>query len=331
MTDTQQGRDPLPGRPAATSSLPPPPPPPTAGTWGTPPTPTARPPKGRPKFGFVVAAAIGLRLFRDVAERVAASAWGVVGVFVVGFAAIAFVIGWRLVQRRKAAQRGGEITPEIVAKQLEDSGLLPPAYPEDGTIAGASIVVMDQLPKVLEVETGYELFGSDAQPIGRVRQIGQSRWKQAFRVVTAFDQFFTHHFEIRDLEDRDVLRVTRPAKVFLSRLEVFDADDRYLGKVKQQNVFWKINFQLVDAVGNVVGHLRAKNVRAWDFHVEDAYGREVATVVKSWEGWARTAWTRADRYVLRIHEPLPVALHPLVLAVPLTIDVALKQDARGLG
>jgi hypothetical protein len=81
----------------------------------------------------------------------------------------------------------------------------------------------------------------------------------------------------------------------------------------------------------VVGHLRAANVRAWDFHVEDAWGREVATIVKSWEGWGRSAWTRADRYVLKVHQPLPAGLRELVLAVPLTIDVALKQDVRGLG
>jgi uncharacterized protein YxjI len=256
---------------------------------------------------------------------------GFLGLVAVALAAIAVVLGWRLWQRRRASRRGGEITPEVVAKQLQDSGLLPPAYAEDGTLLGASIVVMDQLPKVLEVETGYEIFGSDAQPLGRIRQIGQSRAKQIVRVIAAFDQFFTHHFEVRDLQDQDVLRVTRPAKLFLSRVEVFDAQNRYLGRIKQQNVFWKINFQLQDAAGNVVGHLRAKNLRAWDFHVEDAWGREIATVVKSWEGWARTAWTRADRYVLRIHEPLHPALRPLVLAIPLTIDVALKQDARGLG
>ena len=327
MTDTEHGD----------SRLPAPPPPPPHGALPPPPVPRPGPaghrpkPKGRPKFGLVVGGVIGLRLFRETAERFAFSRWGFVGIALVVVAAIAIVLAWRLHQRRLASQRGGEITPEVVARQLEDSGLLPPAYPEDGTLLGASIVVMDQLPKVLEVETGYEVFGADAQPIGRVRQIGQSRAKQVFRVITAFDQFFTHHFEIRDVHDNDVLRVTRPAKVFLSRLEVFDADNRFLGRIKQKNVFWKISFELQDPAGNVVGHLRAENVRAWDFHVEDAYGREIATIVKSWEGWARTAWTRADRYVLRIHQPLPSGLQALVLATPLTIDVALKQDARGFG
>ena len=145
-------------------------------------------------------------------------------------------------------------------------------------------------------------------------------------MFTFLDQYFTHHFEVEDLTGENVLRVTCPAKVFLSRLHVFDGDDRFIGTLKQKNVFWKIDFQLLDPAHRVVGHIRAANVRAWDFHVEDAYGREIATVVKSWEGWATTAWTRSDRYVLRVHEPLAHGMRQLVLAVPLIVDLALKQD-----
>ncbi len=242
--------------PAASSTLPPPPAPIPS------PTRPANAPKGRPKFGYVIFAVIGLRGFREVAERFAFSKWGFLGLFGVIVAAVGIVLLWRLEQRRRARRRGGkEITPEDVRKQLTDSGLLPPAFPEDGTIEGASILVLDQLPKVLEIETAYDLFGSDAQPLGHVKQIGQSRAKQAFRVLTAFDQFFTHHFEMEDLEGNDVLRLTRPTKIFVSRVHVFDGQDRFLGTIKQQNVFWKIRFQLLDPAGRVVGHLRAKNVR----------------------------------------------------------------------
>jgi uncharacterized protein YxjI len=312
--------------PGAPSTLPPPPPPiPSA-------TRPANAPKGRPKFGYVIVAVIGLRGFREVVERIAWSKWGILGAVGVTLAAVGVVLLWRLDQRRRARRRGGkELTPEIIEQQLADSGLLPPAYAEDGTIEGASILVMDQLPKIMEVETAYELFGADAQPLGHVKQIGQSRAKQIVRVLTFLDQYFTHHFEMEDREGNDVLRLTRPAKLFLSRVHVFDGQDRFLGTIRQQNVLWKIRFELLDPTGRVVGHLRANNVRAWDFHVVDHLEREVATIVKSWEGWARTAWTRADRYVLRVHEPLPFGFRQLVLATPLAVDVSLKQDARGLG
>ena len=195
----------------------------------------------------MIVAVIGLRGFREVVERLAWSKWGILGALGVTLAAVGVVLLWRLDQRRRARRRGGkELTPEIVRKQLDDSGLLPPAFAEDGTIEGASILVLDQLPKIMEIETAYELFGSDAQPLGHVKQIGQSRAKQVVRVLTFFDQYFTHHFEMEDLEGNDVLRLTRPAKIFVSRVHVFDGQDRFLGTIKQENVFWKIRFQLLD-------------------------------------------------------------------------------------
>jgi hypothetical protein len=218
----------------------------------------------------------------------------------------------------------------MVAQQLADSGVGGPAYAEDGTLLGASLLAVNQRAKVLEVNTEFDVFGSDAQLIGAIRQVGQSRGKQIARVFLAFDQFFTHHFEVLDRAGAPVLRLTRPRKVFLTKMHVFDGHDRYIGTIKQENVFWRIRFRILDAAGNHVGSMHAKNVRAWDFHIYDALGREVATVVKSWEGWARTAFTRADRYVVRIHESLPYPMRYLTLATALTADIALKQDARGV-
>jgi hypothetical protein len=128
-----------------------------------------------------------------------------------------------------------------------------------------------------------------------------------------------------------VLRITRPRKVFKSRVEVFDPSDRFLGRVVQQNVFGKINFGVHSADGTLLATLKAENWRAWDFRIELPSGIEVARVTKTWEGYARTYLTNADQYVVRVHQVLGEPLRSLVFAVVLTVDVALKQDARGLG
>jgi uncharacterized protein YxjI len=236
---------------------------------------------------------------------------------------------WRLDQRRRVRARGGaEFTGESVVEQLANSGLGPPAFEEDGSLLGASLLVVNQRTKVLEVNTEYDVFGADGRPLGAIRQIGQSRGKQVARLFTSFDQYFTHHFEVLDVTGRTVLRMTRPRKIFLTKLHVFDGADRFVGTIRQRNVFWKIRFELVDAAGEVVGFLRAENVRAWDFRVLDRYERPIAELVKSWEGWARTAFTRADRYAVRIGEVLPEPLRQLTVAAALGVDVALKQDAR---
>ena len=306
----------------------------------TPPAPEAPAPeqrprnaarRGRPAFGAVVVVAIGLRAGRQVVESVASDHFGILGVIAIGALVIAAILVWRGGLRRRIRARGGtEFPTELVLDQIAASGVGGPAFPEDGTLLGASLLVVNQHSKVLEIQTTYDVFGSNGRPLGAIRQIGQSRGKQLARILTVFDQYFTHHFELLANDGRPVLRLTRPAKIFRSKIHVFDGDNRFLGTIRQQNIFWKINFQLVDWQGNVIGHLRADNVRAWDFQVYDSYERPVATVVKTWEGWARTVFTRADRYVVRIHTPLPEPLLQLTLATALSADVALKQDARGI-
>jgi Scramblase len=289
-------------------------------------------PKGRPAFGLVIGAIVLTRFGREVAERVAVSRYGFVGFVLVAGGVLAVVLVWRGVHRARVRRQGGfELTPEDVRGQIESSGLGPPAFVEDGTVLGASLLVLNQRTKLVEAVIEHDVFGSDGERLGAVRQIGQSRAKLAVRLLTSLDQFFTHHLDIVGGDGRPVLRLTRPAKLFRSKVHVFDGSDRYLGTIQQLNVLWKINFELRASNGQVVGFLRAQNVRAWDFHVYDWYQREVATVVKSWEGWARTAFTRADRYVVRVHEPLPEPLRPLTIAAALAVDVALKQDPRGLG
>jgi hypothetical protein len=279
-----------------------------------------------------VVAAIVFRLGRQLADNVAVDHWGILGALGVAALGIAVILGWRAFERRRVRSRGGmEFTPELVRKQIADSEMWPPAFDENGTILGASLLAVNQNAKVLEVVTTYDVFGSDGNRIGAIREIGQSRAKKVARVLTSFDQYFTHHFDVLDTTDRPVLRMTRPAKVFRSKVHVFYGDNRYIGTIKQENVFWKIRFGLYDAHGRVVGFLRAENLRAWDFKVYDLHQRTIATLVKTWEGWARTAFTRADRYVVRVHEPLPYPLRELTLAAALAVDVALKQDARGFG
>ena len=195
----------------------------------------------------------------------------------------------------------------------------------------AGVIVVNQRPKILEVNTEYELFGSGGARLGFVRQVGQSRGKQLARIFTLFDQFFTYRFVIDDVNGQTVARLVRPRKVFRTKVVVSDAHGSHVGTIRQRNVFWKIRFALLDASDEVVGHIRAQNLRAWDFTVTDSDDLPVGAVVKSWEGWAHTAFTRADRYVVRIDEVLPDPLRTLAVVAALSVDLALKQDSRGIG
>ena len=199
-----------------------------------------------------------------------------------------------------------------------------------GTLFTEFILVVNQKLKLIELNNQYSVFDSSGKQIASVNQVGQSTAKKLLRLVSSLDQFLTHKLEISDMKGQVLLRLTRPAKVFKSTVIVSDGADREVGRIVQENMIGKINFSL--QVGQQqIGAIKGENWRAWNFRIEDASGTEVARITKKFEGIAKTLFTTADNYVLNIHRPLEQPLISLVVAAALSIDTALKQDARGLG
>lgn len=204
------------------------------------------------------------------------------------------------------------------------------ADPERGSIFTEPVLVVNQKVKLIELTNEYAIFDGEARRIGAVRQVGQSGARKVLRFLTSLDQFLTVRLHVVDSTGAIQLVLTRPAKFFKSRLVVQDAAGRTIGEIQQRNVFGKIRFAFV--VGDTeVGSLNAENWRAWNFNIQDAAGAEVARITKTWEGLAKTMFTTADNYVLKIPTPLTEPLRSLVIAAALAVDTALKQDARGLG
>jgi uncharacterized protein YxjI len=199
-----------------------------------------------------------------------------------------------------------------------------------GTVFTEPVLVVNQKAKLIEINSEYAIYNGNGSQIGAVRQVGQNALKKAARVLTSMDQFMTHKLQVVDMAGNVLLAITRPAKVFKSRVVITDGTGRELGQVVQQNMFGKINFGL-EAGGSAVGSINAENWRAWNFSIRDAGGTEVARITKTWEGLAKTMFTTADNYVVQIHRPLDEPLRSLVVASALSVDTALKQDQRGFG
>ena len=75
----------------------------------------------------------------------------------------------------------------------------------------------------------------------------------------------------------------------------------------------------------MLGSINAGSRAAWDFSIQDATGSEIARITKTWAGWARERFTKADNYVVQIHQPLHEPLRSLVVAAALAVDTALKM------
>jgi uncharacterized protein YxjI len=190
--------------------------------------------------------------------------------------------------------------------------------------------VFHQKTKIIELNTEFEILDEGGTRIGMVRQEGQSQLKKIARFASSLDQFMTHTLAVYDEGGAKVVELTRPRKVFKSSVLVKDANGGDVGKIVQQNMVGKIRFALEDGNGGALGSLNGENWRAWNFAIRDTAGQEVARITKTWEGLLRTAFTTADHYLLEVTGPITPAMRPVVLAAAAGVDLALKQDARGL-
>ncbi|MCB5906261.1 phospholipid scramblase-related protein [Streptomyces pinistramenti] len=220
--------------------------------------------------------------------------------------------------------------PEGVQRQVQQQAGVAPGGPGGGSLFTEPVLVVNQKAKLIEVTNEYSVFDQHGNTLGTVVQVGQSTAKKVLRVVSSLDQYMTHKLEIRDAYGQPQLVLTRPAKILKSKVIVQRPDGRPVGEIVQQNAIGKINFGMM-VNGQQIGAIKAENWRAWNFAIVDHTETEIARITKTWEGLAKTMFTTADNYVLQIHRQLPDPLLSLVVATALTVDTALKQDARGLG
>lgn len=220
--------------------------------------------------------------------------------------------------------------PAKIQRQVQQQAGVAPVYAGGGTLFSEPVLVVNQKAKLIELTNEYSVFDQHGRTIGSVVQVGQSTLKKVARFMTSLDQFMTHKLEIRDAHGQPHLVLTRPAKFIKSKVLVARPDGQPVGEIVQQNAIGKINFA-IQVNGQQIGAIKAENWRAWNFAIVDHTDVEIARITKTWEGLAKTMFTTADSYVLQIHRQLPDPLLSLVVATALTVDTALKQDARGFG
>lgn len=191
-------------------------------------------------------------------------------------------------------------------------------------------LVFNQKAKLIELNIDFAIRDEDGNEIGRVTQEGQSQLKKIARFVSSLDQFMSHTLAVYDASGAKVVELTRPRKVFKSTVLVKDGVGSDVGRIVQENMIGKIHFGLEDASGQTIGAIRAENWRAWNFSIQDPAGTEVGRITKTWEGLAKAVFTTADNYVLEVNAPVSPTFRKVMLASAAGVDLALKQDSRGL-
>src|SRR5688572_21864095 len=94
-------------------------------------------------------------------------------------------------------------------------------------------LVVNQKAKLVELTNQYLIRDPEGNELGRVEQEGQSKLRKVVRFVADIDQFLTHSLGVYDATGTKVLELTRPRKVFKSRLLVKDGTGRSVGEIRQ--------------------------------------------------------------------------------------------------
>lgn len=220
---------------------------------------------------------------------------------------------------------GQQMSADRHAQNLSRAGVQVGAQQGGGTLFTEPVLVVSQKAKLIELTNEYAITDQHGTQIGAVRQVGQSTAKKVLRAVSNLDAMMTHNLQITDVHGNVQLQVTRPRAMFKSRVLIQGPHGEPIGSIVQQNVIGKVRFAYESADGQVVGHLRAENWRGWNFTIVDAHDGHLASITKTWQGFAKAMFTTADHYVVQIHRPLEGILQPLVVASAVTVDTVLSQ------
>lgn len=224
----------------------------------------------------------------------------------------------------------GDRASKKVQRQVRRSGVPDAAHIGDAALFNEPVLVVNQKAKLFGSNAEYAVYDQRGQQIGLVREVDHRLLRKA---MGGGGEHGSHRFQVVDMNGQVLIALTRPTKILKSKMIVSSASGTH-GEIVQKNlgVMGKVRFSL-ESDGQSLGFINAESWNAWDFNIQDATRAEVARITKTWAGWAKERFTKADNYVVQIHRSLDEPLRSLVIAAALAVDTALKQGnpVRGSG
>ena len=131
--------------------------------------------------------------------------------------------------------------------------------------------------------------------------------------------------EISGLDGKKIIKVKKGLSLVLSKIYVFDENDKLIGFFKQTLFPVGNNFEMFDEKGNLVSKLKGSLI-GWNFKfLKDE--NTIATVTKKWSGIGKELFTSADNYILDIKDDVEKTspLRLLILGAVICIDMVVNE------
>ncbi len=143
---------------------------------------------------------------------------------------------------------------------------------------------------------------------------------------TDYKTYTPFNIQIKDMQGRVIVNISRGISIFLSKVEVKDENGILLGIFKQKLFSIGGAFSILDRLNQEIALLKGKWT-GWEFNFQSKAGLHYAQVTKKWAGLGKELFTSADNYVLSIDNNAQnnVELKKLILAAVMCIDMVLKE------
>ena len=172
----------------------------------------------------------------------------------------------------------------------------------------------------------YEVVGDDGRPLFFAGEVGSGVGLFLLRSFLKAKRPFT--MELKSARGETLLRLRRPWRFWLSRMEVEDGEGRPLGSIQQRFRFFTRAYDVLGPGGEEVAHLAGPFFRPWTFVVEQQ-GREVGTIAKRWSGFGKEMFTDADNFGVRFDGLHDAQVRTLVVAATFLIDFVHFENKGG--
>ena len=142
---------------------------------------------------------------------------------------------------------------------------------------------------------------------------------------TDYKRMTPFNVEVTTPSGEKILTVKRGVSLIISTVNVYDENEKIVGKFKQKLFSIGGKFNVLDPEEKILCKLKGKWT-SWDFKfIKD--NSEYGHVSKKWAGLGKEMFTSADNYMLSINDDVPEndPLRMLILSAVICIDMVLKE------
>jgi uncharacterized protein YxjI len=185
-------------------------------------------------------------------------------------------------------------------------------------------IVVNEKVGMFKMANAYLLQDEQANEIGFVQE-NLSFFAKMLRLFVnkAMLPFELH---ITDENKTVVARIKRGFTLFMSKVQVFDGNDKLIGTFQGKFKFMGSRFEIQDENGTKVGEING-DWKGWDFKITNKDNKQIGSVNKKWAGALKEIFTTADRYKVEINpEVAEDEDKVLIVSVAIAVDMILKES-----